>query len=407
MSTLQLSLAIIGGIVLAVIVAYNAWNTHRNQPRRAQPESAPVPPPEADEALAPGLRAEPAFDAPFGASGVPVTPASRREPGLAEAPAGAMGVPPAALERDADDEDAAAQVLAASAAHAAPVHDALLQRAGAAHAKIHLDPLIDAMASLLVENLVSGEAALAAMPPTQRAGSKPFAIEGFNASSQLWEAPQPGQRYMAFQAGVQLANRTGALTQIEFSEFVAKTQAFCDSLGAAPEFPDMAHEVARARELDQFASGHDAQLSFLLCARQAAWSPGYVQQSAARLGFVAGAMPGLLQLPSSTPGHAPLLQLSFDQHAALADDMDQSAVRELNLSLDVPQVARAERPLERLREVAQALADSMDALLCDQDGTPLPSMAMDAIAADLEQLYDLLDGRELCAGSPLARRLFS
>ncbi len=403
MSTLQLSLAIIGGIVLAVVVAYNAWNTHRNQPRRAQPESAPVPPPEAD-APAPGLRAEPAFDGPIGAAGAPGP--ARYEPNLAEASAGAQPLAEAGTAAGAEDDD---RVLAASAAHAAPVHDALLQRPGALHAerKIQLDPLIDAMASLLVENLVSGEAALAAMPPTQRAGSKPFAIEGFNASSQLWEAPQPGQRYMAFQAGVQLANRTGALTQIEFSEFVAKAQAFCDSLGAAPEFPEMQHEVARARELDQFAGDHDAQLSFLLCTRQAAWSPGYVQQSAARLGFVAGAMPGLLQLPSSTPGHAPLLQLSFDQHAALADDMDQSAVRELTLSLDVPQVARAERPLARLREIAQALAGSMDALLCDQDGNPLPVMAVDAIAADLEQLYDLLDARELCAGGPLARRLFS
>jgi hypothetical protein len=32
-----------------------------------------------------------------------------------------------------------------------------------------------------------------------------------------------GQRYNAFQA-VQLANRTGALNEIEFSEFVAKAQ---------------------------------------------------------------------------------------------------------------------------------------------------------------------------------------
>ena len=41
------------------------------------------------------------------------------------------------------------------------------------------------------------------------------------------------------------------------------------------------------------------------------------------------------------------------------------------------------------------------------DGNPLPAMAMDAIAADLEQLYDVLDQRELSAGSALARRLFS
>jgi hypothetical protein len=34
-------------------------------------------------------------------------------------------------------------------------------------------------------------------------------------------------------------------------------------------------------------------------------------------------------------------------------------------------------------------------------------MTMEPIAADLEQLYDTLDQRELSAGSVLARRLFS
>ena len=37
MSNLQISLAVIGAVLLALIVAYNAWTTHRNAPRKAQP----------------------------------------------------------------------------------------------------------------------------------------------------------------------------------------------------------------------------------------------------------------------------------------------------------------------------------------------------------------------------------
>jgi hypothetical protein len=33
--------------------------------------------------------------------------------------------------------------------------------------------------------------------------------------------------------------------------------------------------------------------------------------------------------------------------------------------------------------------------------------SLDAIGADLEMLYDTLDARDLAAGSPQARRLFS
>ena len=206
---------------------------------------------------------------------------------------------------------------------------------------------------------------------------------------------------------MQLANRTGALNEIEYSEFVMKAQAFADALNGSPEFPEMLDEVARARELDQFASGHDAQLGFVLRARHAAWSPGYVQQNAARLGFVFGMIPGRMVLPAGEAGMPPIIGLSFDTQAALADDPAQSAIRELTLSLDVPQVDRSEKPFTRMREAAAALALEMDGVVTDGDGQMLREETMDIIGADLEQLYDTLESRDLAAGSPLARRLFS
>ena len=369
MSTLQLSLAIIGGVVLAVVVGYNAWITRRNTPRRAEPapqEETAQQTPAAAAAAEPALRQEPSFDTGLAPpTGGPIEPTLTGDP-----------LPP----------------LPASMPQAV--------RPG-------LDPLIDVIATLNIEGVASGDAAIAALPPTRRAGTKPFAVEGLNQDTQQWEPPQPGQRYTQFQAGVQLANRMGALNEIEFSEFVVKTQAFADTMNAAPDFPEMLHEVARARELDQFASEHDAQLSFLLRARVAAWSPGYVQQCAQRQGFVLGAVPGRLVLPASAPGLPPLFTLFYDTQAALSEDPEQSAIRDIALSLDIPQVDRAEQPFNRLREVAAALCEVMDAALCDQNGTPLPAMAMEPIVADLEQLYDKLDSRELSAGSALARRLFS
>jgi hypothetical protein len=186
-----------------------------------------------------------------------------------------------------------------------------------------------------------------------------------------------------------------------------KTQAFADAVNATPEFPDMRHEVARARELDQFAGDHDAQLEFTLRAARAAWSPGYVAQNAARLGFVAGALPGRMVLPASQPGLPPVLGLSFDAQAAMAEDPAQSAIRDISLSLDVPQVDRGERPFVRLREAATGLAQAMDGVVTDDRGQALPTDAMDVIGSELEQLYDTLDARDLSAGSNLARRLFS
>lgn len=270
-----------------------------------------------------------------------------------------------------------------------------------------LDALIDSLAPIALDAPVSGEAALAALPPTRRVGSKPFTVEGYNERSKRWEFPCQGERYSQLQSGIQLANRSGPLNEIEFSEFVGKTQTFCDALGGTPDFPEMRQEVSRARELDQFASDHDAQLSFMVRARRAAWSPSYIQQMAAKLGFVPGAIAGRMVVPTSQAGLPAVLSLNFDAQAALAEDPTQSALREVTLSLDVAQVERGERAFERMREAALSLAKDMDGLLTDDHGVGLPAEAMDVIGAELDRLYDTLAQRELAAGSALARRLFS
>ena len=76
---------------------------------------------------------------------------------------------------------------------------------------------------------------------------------------------------------MQLANRSGPINDIEFSEYVVKTQQFADVISAQADFPEMMGEVARARELDQFASTHDARLNFTIRAHRVVWSVGYVQ----------------------------------------------------------------------------------------------------------------------------------
>ncbi len=384
MSTLQIGLAVAGGLVLAGVVAHGAWSARRSLPRRAEPESAAV----RDATVAGSLESV-------------VGPSSAARTGPTDNSNDALERFEPSFDREVE-AGAGANLGGEGNFDLPPVHSlSTLER------KAGLDPLIDAMAPVMVDSLVSGDAALAAMPSTRRAGSKPFGVEGLCAASGEWEFPGAGKRYRAFQCGVQLANRTGALNQIEYSEFVMKAQAFADAIGGEPEFPEMLDEVAQARELDHFASAHDAQLSFTLRARQTAWSPGYVQQSAARIGFVHGMIPGRMVLPARESGQPSIVGLAFDTQAAMAEDPEQTALREITLSLDVPQVLRTEQPFARMYEAALALAKSMDGVIIDDNGSPIRPEAMEGIHADLEQLYDTLDARDLSAGSVLARRLFS
>lgn len=363
-TSLQLGLAATGATVLIGLILHNIWETQKSRPRQMDAADSPV------------AAEDGSTTAPATAPDMPADPAQ----------------PEFGQTEDLETPDFIAQGLAS-----------------ATTGKKILDPLIDAIASIELDQhaTVSGEAALAALPASRRVGDKPFSVEGRNTRTQNWETLVAGQSYDAFQAGVQLANRAGALNEIGFSEFALKTQAFADEVNGTPHFPDMIEEVARARELDQFASANDARVSFVLRARAAAWSASYLQQVAARHGFVAGALPGRLVLPSAHNGEPPILSLEFDTQAALAEDLERSVVHEALLCLDIPQVPENQQPFQRMCAVAQELAKEMEGVIIDGNGLRLDPVAMENIGKDISDVYLLLAQRDFDAGSALAQRLFS
>jgi hypothetical protein len=295
--------------------------------------------------------------------------------------------------------------LGAAEVTAAPLEPAALRMAPRRVPR--LDALIDAIVPLAPEAPISGEMALSHLPPTRRAGSKPFYIEGLGAESGQWEPFTPGHRYGELQAGVQLASRSGALNEIEYSEFVQKVETFAEAVGASADVPDMLEVVARARELDGLAGPLDAQLTVTLRSNGVAWSVGYVQQVAARLGFVTGPVPGRLVLPAAEEGAPPMLVLSVDPQAALAEEPQAAAVRECVLVLDVPQTPESAEPFPAFHRAATTLADDLDATAIDDQGQPITLHAYAAIGNELQQLYRQLEALDLAAGSAAARRLFS
>ncbi|MFN0184524.1 MAG: cell division protein FtsZ [Aquabacterium sp.] len=344
--TLTVALIIAAALVLAAVVAHGAWTARRAQPRKAAEE-----PP----------RIEPTL------------------PGMANQGGAA-----------ADDVDTD-----------------LALRAPLVRRMARIDALIDAIVPLALDEPVAAELVLAHLPALRRVGSKVVIFEGLDAETGDWCAVQSGQRYSELQAAAQLANRGGPLSPIEYSEFVQTVQVLADALGAVAVPPDMPDAVARGRELDAFASGHDGQLALKLRARGPAWTVGYIQHTALRHGFVAGALPGRLVQPAAEAGAPPVLVLNFDAQAALAEDPQASAVHELTLVLDLPQTPEAAEPFPAWHRAAHGLAADMSADILDEDGRPIPLQGFAVIGQEVAGLYRALEARDLAAGSPTARRLFS
>ena len=372
MGQLQQALLVVGALIIAAVVALNLWQSWQLRRRRMRPDSRLQ-----------AVKTSPGDE-------MPARELRQREPELDDQP-----------ERVEPD---LTQIEPSRA------------RAPA----LQIDPLIDAIVSFLFELPVPGEALQQRLPRSARAGTKPMLFEGRNAQSGLWEALQPGARYVELQAAVQLASRSGPLNAIEYSEFVTKCHALGEALGAAPDLPDMAEVLEQARDLDNFAAANDAQLSINLQAQGVAWGVDYLRQQAQAAGFTTTLSAGRLLLvdvmpASAEPGNTDtvepgrtvsLVQLHFDAQAALADNPEMPVSR-ATLLLDVPQVPQALRPFARMREAARRLGQALDAKQVDDNGAPLSHTSLDQIEQQLQRLYAALEARSLPAGTATTQRLFS
>ncbi|WP_296226570.1 cell division protein ZipA C-terminal FtsZ-binding domain-containing protein [Ralstonia sp. UBA689] len=272
-----------------------------------------------------------------------------------------------------------------------------------------IDPLIDCIVPLHPEREVSGDRLLPALAKLRRAGTKQIHVEGLNPAANAWEAVRAGQRYLDLQVAVQLANRTGPLNALEFSEFINAIDPLSEAADAVPELPDMNETIANARELDAFAAECDVQLGVSVISDGAPWSAAYVQTVATQDGLVLSRDgTRFTRFHAGADGvQRALFTLQFGDTNFLRDDLTVKAGRQITLLLDVPLAEEAAKPFKLVCEYAYTLSQRMGAQVADDNLRPLTEQSFVAIQKHLRVLYDKLESRGMPAGSSAAVRLFS
>ncbi|AOJ31896.1 cell division protein ZipA C-terminal FtsZ-binding domain-containing protein [Burkholderia metallica] len=425
MDELTLGLIGAGAVVVGGVVVYNAWQgakVRRRIPRPMPEEAAEaMNRPERDEEL-PFIEPvrQPVRREPAAAVAAP-TEAARVEPTFGGAASG--GVAPADMPADLQAEatgvdtpaepvePAAGEGAVPAAAHEAPAAaDEPVEPVLPAATTISsappaiVDRRIDCIVPIRLAGPLPGDKILPFAQRLRRAGSKPVHIEGKPEGGQ-WELLQNGVRYEELRAAAQLANRSGALNELEFSEFVTGVQQFADAIDGAPEFPDMMETVAMARELDGFAAQCDAQLSINVMSDGAPWSANYVQAVASQDGLLLSR--DGTRFVKLDAKQNPVFMLQFGDTNFLRDDLTYKGGNMITLVLDVPVAEEDILPFRLMCDYAKSLSERIGARVVDDSRRPLPESTLVAIDQQLMKLYAKLEEAGIPAGSPVTRRLFS
>lgn len=368
MTDLQTSLMAIGGAIVVGVISYNKWQEYKARKSVERAFSST----HDDVLMNPGASSS-------GAQG------ERQEPSLVQDRYDATAP-------DAQDGYAAEP----QAEHAAG--ESKTMRRSVLHQQIELpvDAMIDCAIPLALAGLVRGDKIITPLQSLRHVGNKPVHFIG-QRDDGAWEAIVHGGVYASLLAGVQLANRSNALNELEYSELVTRLRQVADDLDAEPDVPDMTVVMQSARALHQFVSEYDAQLSVNVHSNGAPWTISTLLAALERQGF--DVRPdGRLVMPDGDGG----ILFTLSTNVTLAAE----TTSRLTLLLDVPCVAPLRDGFGAMTACAKSLAKRLDGTVVDDGNQPLSDAALDEIAGQVNAFYGDMEAAEISAGSTRAMRLF-
>jgi FtsZ-interacting cell division protein ZipA len=382
MSEFQLSLIIAAAVFVIVIFIYNKWQEYRARKSVDLAFNAGQGADQDDVLMNPMEHTSPLFR----------NDVQRQEPSLDGASFSTTTEAHYASNPDVGaDADANADADVKDHANAASMPAIKIEK------ELPVDELIDCIIPLEFEHPIRGEKLLAEVAHLKVVGKKQVHFAGMLVSGER-DMLAHGGAYTCLFAGIQMVSRSGPLNELEFSEFVSQLREIADRLNAHSDVPDMNVVMAQARELHQFMSEHDAQLSLSVISNGPPWSVETLLASLEKTGFDVRS-DGRLVMPDGDGGN--LFTLSTNV------SVSETQTSKLTLLLDVPCVAPSLDGFGSMSSCARVLASRLSGTVVDDGHHPIPKEALDEIAEQVSDFYNGMQEAQIPAGSRRAKRLFS
>lgn len=231
---------------------------------------------------------------------------------------------------------------------------------------------------------------------------------GLNTGSGLWERliPESGQTYRAFRIGLQLVDRSGAVSESRLSGFRDLLNEIAVQLHIEAKLPPLEEALQRAQELDRFCADVDRIIGInLLTGGDRKLFGTEVANAAAQQGMSLQT-DGTFHLLNE--GGAHLFSLSASDGTAFhPHTLNQSRVESLTLLLDIPRIIEPVRCFDEMVALARNLSKALRLTLVDDQRVALSDGAIAQIRAQVAATEDLMLVGHITPGSAQALRLFS
>ena len=261
---------------------------------------------------------------------------------------------------------------------------------------------IDTVAVILADDPINRES-LDPLLDALQVHTVPVNVEGI--VEEQWQPIESSTRlsWRELRAGLQLASRSGPVSEEEVATFNDTIASFAEAVNAVSQRESPTAAAARARELDRFCADADIEVDVNFVGKYGAtFAMARVKALAMEHGLSETAAGELVSYArDGTPEFAVRRQ---DREGARADI---SYATGLTFALDVPHVADPGAAFDAMVALAEACAAALGGELVDDNKKALTAPGLAAIRRSLEQVFRDMEAHGIPAGSALARRLFS
>ncbi len=366
-SELQIGLIGAGVVALVAIVAYNKWQERKHRKRaeqafRSEHRDVLLEPGEGGAAAEGGERFEP-----------------RLEPGAV------------------DGTQVARPVREASGKRVVP----------------DLPPAVDSRADciILIEAIEPLEAHR--LWPVQREQldglSKTVRWFAFDDNSNLWcpLTPNSAGSHHWFCAAMQLVDRLGPIGEADYMRFSGGVQRVAEQFLAVPAgLPARAEALGSATELDRFCADVDVQIGINVVTANGQPFHGTKIRGLAEAEGLVLADDGSFHARDDH-GNTLFNLANLESAPFVLDNMRSLQTSGLTFVIDVPRVGNGAAAFDHMMQLAAHFADALHGIVVDDNRAPFGAEAASMIRSQIAQFQNHMASREIPAGGPLAKRLFS
>lgn len=240
---------------------------------------------------------------------------------------------------------------------------------------------------------------------------KPVRWYGLQSEGQSWEeilleTLGPECVYIQLKGCLQLVDRSGLVTEINLSRFRDMIEDFSAQIHAEADCPDIAEAYTRAVDLDKFCADVDVIMGVNIISKDGGAFVGTKIRALAEASGFRLESEGVFKYRDSETNEVMFSLGNFESALFLPANMRTLTTRGVTFLLDVPRVANGVKVFDQMVHIARLFSSTLNGILVDDNRVPLSESGVKRSRQRLADIQAEMVAHNIAPGSETALKLF-